>query len=155
MNIDAAVTLSFAPGRTLLRAARGGETTLAIGPDVLATQVFRHDPPTSAEVERAIDLIEEALMASALPHAPGRGLQTGEAVLRAYAAPGERSVDRAQVEGWFDRLAAAAQGLNPAAAQGLPTGPHAAAALVILRECMHHLGFARLHFVPPITPDAS
>jgi hypothetical protein len=36
----------------------------------------------------------------------------------------------------------------------MPIGPEAAAALVILRECMHHLGYARL-LIPQTSTDAS
>ncbi len=45
------------------------------------------------------------------------------------------------VEALFQRLASASLG-HPSAMQGLPPGPEAASILLILREFMHHLGYA-------------
>jgi hypothetical protein len=49
---------------------------------------------------------------------------------------------REAVEALFQRLASRALG-TPVPATDLPHGRDVAAALVILRECMHHLGFER------------
>jgi hypothetical protein len=49
------------------------------------------------------------------------------------------------VESWFSRLASAAQG-HPQAMQGLPAGR---AALLLLREFMHHRGHPSIEFLEP------
>jgi hypothetical protein len=50
------------------------------------------------------------------------------------------------VEQWFQRLASASLG-QPGAMQGLPSGREAAAALLVLREFMHHRGHASIFVV--------
>ncbi|MEZ5658025.1 MAG: hypothetical protein R3E83_05715 [Burkholderiaceae bacterium] len=55
----------------------------------------------------------------------------------------------------FSQLASAALG-RPSAIDGLLSGREAAAALLIVRECMHHLGFETLVIDrhEPHAPDA-
>ena len=52
----------------------------------------------------------------------------------------------ADVERTFDRLVSVVQG-QPVASVGLPDGPEFGATLLILREFMHHLGFASITIV--------
>ncbi len=54
---------------------------------------------------------------------------------------------RDAVEALFQRLASRALG-TPVAAAELPHGRDIAAALLILGECMHHLGFDRVGAAP-------
>jgi hypothetical protein len=64
----------------------------------------------------------------------------------AAGATGEKeTVTLETVEQLFQRLASASLG-DPIARQGLPTGSTFAATLLILREFMHHLGFASITF---------
>ena len=53
------------------------------------------------------------------------------------------SLTRDGVEALFQRLASRSLG-TPVPASELPEGREVAAAALILRECMHHLGFARV-----------
>lgn len=52
------------------------------------------------------------------------------------------------VESWFQRLASASLG-QPGALWGLPAGREAAATLLMLREFMHHRGYASIVAVEP------
>ena len=69
-----------------------------------------------------------------------RWLLTGDNRLRAWAASAGPMVPLETVEQWFQRLASASLG-QPRALDGLPLGAEAAAALLVLREFMHHLGY--------------
>ena len=132
--------------RSTLLEFDGAETVmLPVGPRGLAEDVLRHDPPTPAELERAIDLIEDALTGTRLARADRGDLVTAEALLRVL--PGldaaGAGLTRDAVEALFQRLASRALG-TPVAAADLPHGRDIAAAILILRECMHHLGFDRV-----------
>ena len=134
---------------TVLEFDGSGAVTLSVGVSGLAGDVLQHDPPTPAELERAIDLVEDALAASHLARADRGALVTTDALLRAL--PGldsqDASLTREAVEALFQRLASRALGM-PIAAAELPQGRDIAAALLILRECVHHLGFDRVDAVP-------
>lgn len=106
----------------------------------IAQGFFHHDPPRPVELERAIDVIEDALMAIA-PQvgSPDRFVSDDPVLLRLPGARAGTTLDAAQVEALFQRLASASLG-HPSAAAGLPAGREAAATLLLLRETMHHLG---------------
>jgi exopolyphosphatase/pppGpp-phosphohydrolase len=126
-------TLEFDTHRTV---------TLQVGAQALAETVLRHDQPTPAELEHAIDLVEDALVGLHLAPTDGDRLVTADALLLALPGFGAHggSLTRDAVELLFQRLASRALGM-PMAASELPPGRETAAALLILRECMHHLGF--------------
>ncbi len=116
--------------------------TLPVGPRDLADAVLRHEPPTPFELERAIDVVEDALTGTGLARADRGDLVTSDALLAALPSlgtPGAR-VGRDAVEALFQRLASRSLG-TPVTASELPSGHDFAAALLVLRECMHHLGF--------------
>jgi len=142
MNSHGITRFRLEPQRTTLSASTGGEVIVAAGVDGLADVSFHHDPPTPAEMEQAIDVVEEALMATHLPHAERGELVTSDPWLRGL--PGLRdegaSLTRDDVEALFQQLASASLG-NSGALRNLPAGGRAGAALLILRECMHHLGY--------------
>ena len=72
--------------------------------------------------------------------------------LRAWDAVAGPTLSLDAVEQWFQRQASASLG-HPGAMAGLPGGPAAAATLLILRECMHHLGHASVTlFDPALAP---
>lgn len=127
--------------RTLLSSPDQGEVTIPVGIEHLASDIFLHDPPTPVELERAIDVVEDALMTTGLSHGSRGELATPDPLLHALigGAPGTHAT-LAEVEARFQRMAAVSLG-----SQRLPSDPdltrRAAAALLILRECMHHLGF--------------
>jgi exopolyphosphatase/pppGpp-phosphohydrolase len=139
------VRLRLDPRSTVLEFDDGRRVVLSIGWRGLAETVLRHDPPTPVELERAIDLVEDALEGLPVVPADVRGLVTTDAALRAL--PGLDApcsgLTRDAVEALFQRLASRALG-TPVATSELPHGRDVAAALLILRECMHHLGFGRV-----------
>jgi hypothetical protein len=119
--------------------------TLPVGIDDLAEDMLRHEPPTSGELERAIDVVEDALTGSRLARADRGDLFIADGLLRAVpglAVPGAR-LTREVIEALFQRLASRSLG-TPVSDEELPRGRDFAAALLILRECMHHLGFVGL-----------
>jgi exopolyphosphatase/pppGpp-phosphohydrolase len=143
--VSEVVRLRLLERSTLLEFNAGETVTMAVGPRGLAGDVLRHDPPTPAELERAIDLVEDALSGSRLAQVDRGNLVTADALLQAL--PGldtsGASLTLDAVEVLFQRLASRALG-TPVAAADLPHGRDIAAALLILRECMHHLGFDRI-----------
>ena len=142
MNVPGTTRIRIEPQRTTLVSPDGSEVVAATGFDTLAGGVFHHEPPQPAELEQAIDLVEEALMATHLPHAERGDLVTSDPLLNALPGlrhPGAR-LTRDQIEALFQQLAATSLG-RPAGQSGLPEGRQSAAALLILRERMHHLGY--------------
>ena len=92
-------------------------------------------------------MVEDALMATRLRQGERGELVTAEPLLQAL--PGLDSTDprltREEVEALFQRLASASLG-DPSALADMPIGGRTAAALLILRECMHHLGYGSVRF---------
>lgn len=107
-------------------------------------------------MERAIDMVEDALMATRLRQGERGELVTAEPLLRAL--PGFNEVDarltREQVEALFQRLASASLG-DPSALADMRIDGRTAAALLILRECMHHLGYVSVRMASTSTPSIS
>lgn len=123
---------------------------LELGAARIARDFFRHDPPSSREIEAAIDAVEDQLMR--VPRstgAPARLASIDEG-LRAWAAIAGPTMSLDTVEQWFQRLASASLG-RPGAMAGLPAGTEAAATLLVLRECMQHLGYASITLLDPDT----
>ena len=125
----------------------GEAVMLAVGWARTADDCFRHDPPTPAELEQAIELVEEEVMRA-------RTAGPNDAVLRASGAALREVADAAgagdtltldPVEQLFQRVASESLG-NPAARRGLPAGRRFVATVLILREFMHHRGFASVRF---------
>ena len=123
---------------------------LVIGAQKTAGDFFRHSPPTPLELENAIAAVEDEVT-RAVTVLPGAstlycsGAAVREIATLAGVAPGETGARVNLVldamEQTFNRLAAVAEG-RPAIQEGLPDSPEFAAALLILREFMHHLRFA-------------
>ena len=114
-----------------------------IGAAALARRCFRRDLPTPLEIEQAIDVVEDVVTRWPRATQADAVLQCADAGWQPWAALGGATLSRDVVEDWFQRLASASLG-QPMAMQGLPAGAEAAARLLIVRELMHHLGFARL-----------
>lgn len=130
------------PRHITLSAQSGEEVVVQIGLSHLVGAIFRHTPPTPSEMEHAIEVVEDALMASRLRHADRGELLTSDATLRGLPglnAEGS-SLTRDDVEALFQRLASASLG-HPGAMGEIPADGETAAALLILRECMQHLGY--------------
>jgi len=127
-----------------------GQISLPLSPGTLAAQVFSRDLPTPVELERAIDVVENALDATGLPAIPRGTLVSDDVWVRQLPglAVADGTLSREEVESLFQRLASASLG-QPSAALGLPAGREAAATLLLLRELMHHLGFEAIRISAP------
>jgi hypothetical protein len=129
------------------------EWMLDIGTQALGTGPFRHTPPTPLELEHAIEHVENAVMPLKRQLPPGSQLVTGDAWARElYRVTHEREAGGAlllidDIEEVFNQLVTVSLG-SPAAASGLPPQATFAAYVLILRETMHHLGFASLLLRP-------
>jgi exopolyphosphatase/pppGpp-phosphohydrolase len=138
--VNEATRLVLEPGRTMLR--RGAAShELRFGADGIARS-FQAEPPSPLELERAIDLLEDELArAPRSLHGPGT-LASGDARLHGWAGRAAL-LSREEIEALFQRLSSAALG-DPSALRGLPRDRDAAAALLVVREILHHLGYAEL-----------
>lgn len=142
-----ATRLHMQAQQTSLGTEQGANTILAVGPQGVADAFFRHHPSLPNELERAIDAVEDALMHANVPRALGGALVTSDPILKSFLGfqAGAATVTRDHVEALFQRLAAASLG-RPDDMSSLPQRRDAAA-LLILRECMHHLDFESVSFV--------
>lgn len=137
--------LAFGSEVTTLSTKEGGVVTLGPSPKVLAAACLRHKPPTAREIEHAIDVVEDALMAAHSPRGSGDALTTFEPLLRmlpGLETPGS-ALSRDGVEQLFQQLVSIASGL-PSPIGTVVAHGEAAASLLITRECMHHLDFASI-----------
>lgn len=132
--------LRFDDERTTL----GPGLVVAVGARALAVAHFHRDPPSPSELEQGIDHVEDAIAAAGLTHQARGDLVTHEPlVLEALGLPvGAERVTRDEVEARFEGLARLALG-RPARVEWKDgvLSREAAAALLILRELMHHLGY--------------
>lgn len=145
--------LGFSRTLTTLSSDDGGVVTLGPSPAALAHACFGHDPPTAVELEHAIDVVEDALMAAKAARSLGAQLTTFEPTLRQL--PGLEAVgatlSRDAVEALFQQLASIALGM-PKTGGAVIADREVAAALLITRECMHHLGFGAVRVEPASSP---
>jgi exopolyphosphatase/pppGpp-phosphohydrolase len=116
---------------------------LDLGAARIARGFFRHDPPMSREIERAIDYTEDEIMRLGPPAGVSGGLWSTAPALQAWGALSGSTMSIEIVEQWFQRLASASEG-HLSALQGLPAGREAAATLLVLREFMHHCGYTTI-----------
>lgn len=130
-------TLRFEGGQTWLQLPAHPPVSLALGPAALAAAHWPQGRPTPLQIEQAIDAVEDAIEGADLHHAE-RGILCWMADAD---ADGEgpwpdlfgtrQTLTRDDVEAHFTRMAAQTHTVR---------GEHAAA-LLMLRELMHHLGF--------------
>lgn len=142
MSSDQWTRIRFDDDRTVLSDGASPQVVLNVAAINIATQLFRHDPPTPGEIEQAIDWVEDALTATGLKQTVRGDLVIDEPMLfekLGLDAEGARMA-RDQLEARFQRLASISLG-HPRAQGDPPSEPMAAALLLILRECVHHLGY--------------
>jgi hypothetical protein len=108
------------------------------GLDLLVRRQLRHSPPLPIELEQAIEWVEDAVMPLASQLARGADLYTD--------APALYTGTRADVEDHFNRLVAVSLG-RPGTQESLPCDARTVAAVLVVREFMHHLHFERLGVV--------
>lgn len=122
---------------------------LSIGSKRTAADFFKHTPPTFAELENAIMVVEDEVSRLRHVRATASTLFTADAAIREIAlvagVPGQSELVLTldAVEQTFERLAALALG-RPASSAGIPANAAFAATLLIFREFMHHLQFAAI-----------
>jgi hypothetical protein len=127
--------------RSVLLDGRHGPATIATSPHDLAARHWPDGRPRPLQLEQAIDDVENAIEQSRLRHEPRGMLIVGASLLamlpqRFHSAA---RFGRDDVEAEFSRLVSAASAANGGA--GLAVSGEAAAAVLMLRELMHHLGF--------------
>ena len=122
------------------------QQSLPLGTASLARQWMRHTPPTPLDMEHAIEQTEDVVMplASKLVRTQQLVLRGSGAalILQAVGAKPDEALQWSldEVEDIFNRIALVSQG-RPSGQEALPTAPEFYAAMVILRECLHHLRF--------------
>jgi hypothetical protein len=119
--------------------------SLPVGPKALADRHWPRGLLGALQLERAIDDVETAIMQAGLKHAE-RGVLLATASVRQLLpdlpGPGS-SLSRDEVEARFTRLVASCLAAGRDGA-GPEMFGESAATLLLLREVMHHLGFAAL-----------
>ncbi|MCX7218854.1 MAG: hypothetical protein NTY70_07905 [Burkholderiales bacterium] len=122
---------------------------LGVGLSTPVHGVLCHDSPRPAELEYAIELIEDAIMPLAARINPGSVLFVAGSALtplwkeHSLATARTAPLSIGIIETAFLNLAAVAAG-RPAASSGVPPGRAYAMQLLMLREAMHHWGFAQV-----------
>ncbi len=143
MHGETSLVQRVAGAQTLLRAE------FPLGVDSLVRQSLRHEPPRPIEVELAIELAEEAVMPLAAQFGPGTGLILqgvgASLIARSLEVGGvaQTVFTLDEVEALFNRLVSVSQG-RPASQETLPTDARFFAAMLMLREFMHHLNFGQV-----------
>ena len=148
---DAPVTvLHIGAAQTAVATGRGAQADavllLDIGWQRTAARHFAGVPPTAIELEEAIAVVEDEVTRARDVITPASGLFSTDAcvgdIARAAGVGDGTAVTLPldAVEQTFGRLTSLAHGA-PASHAGLPADASFAAALLILREFMHHLHF--------------
>ncbi len=125
------------------------QQTLPLGTASLARQWMRHTPPTPLDIEHAIEVTEDVLMPLAARLVRSEQLQLSSSgaalILQGMGAAPDAVLiwSLEEVEDLFNRIAMVSQG-RPIGHEALPTAPEFYAAMVIVRECLHHLRFTEL-----------
>lgn len=147
-----ALWLHIGDEELVVRSGQGGigttEQRLDLGASRIARDFFRHDPPTAREIEQAIDVVEDEIMRLGPGLDAGIALWSQSKALQPWTAVSGPTMTLEIVERWFERLALAAHGRS-SALDDLPPGREAAAALLVLREFMHHRGHPSIRVVEP------
>lgn len=119
---------------------------LSIGYETISQNIFRHNPPTSSEVEEAIMVTEDQIMNASREHIFNKcQIITSDTIVKEIASnrdkyEKDKIVNLHEVEAVFSRFAAIVCG-RPASLDDLPLNNKFTASLLILRELMHHLNF--------------
>ena len=140
LGAETSTVLCTEDGRVVL------QQDLPLGTASLARQWMRHTPPTPLDIEHAIEQVEDVVMPLAAKLVRTEQLQlrgSGAAlILQGVGAAPDAALQWSleEVEDLFNRIAMVSQG-RPSGQDTLPTAQEFYAAMVILRECLHHLRF--------------
>jgi hypothetical protein len=140
LGTETSTVLCIDGGRVVL------QQELRLGVASLARQWMRHIPPTPLEIENAIEVTEDVVMPLAATLVRTEQLVlpgSGAALILQGVGAASDAVLRCnldEAEDLFNRIAMVSQG-RPTGHEALSTAPEFYAAMVILRECLHHLKF--------------
>lgn len=143
LGAETSTVLCTEDGRVVL------QQDLPLGTASLARQWMRHTPPTPLDIEYAIEQTEDVVMPLAAKLVRTEQLQLRGSgavlILHGVGAASDAAVRWSldDVEDLFNRIAMVSQG-RPSGQETLPTAPEFYAAMVILRECLHHLRFGEV-----------
>jgi len=137
-----------------LQAGQTTDISLPLSLSSLLEAGLRHFPPSEQALEQAIATTEDALMPwiPALRMDPLDLLESSDPVLAllpgvlAYPHQAICELDIEEVERAFNQLAQVAAGM-PAKNLDIPERPDFVAALVVVRELMHHVGWQQLRLL--------
>ena len=140
---------------------RRGDQTLwrkqyPLGIDTLVRQCLPHALPRPIELEHAIEISEEVVIAATAAHAAPQWSDGATLLLTGLGATllnqglhavgcATQTMSTDAVESLFNRLVSLSEG-RPASQDALPSDVRFCAALLLLRECMHHLHFQQVVF---------
>ena len=149
---DNIILLHIGDDKTELIYSSNELITLPFGDKMIAEKYFKSLPPTEAEIEYAIQEIEDELMivSSKVIELNSKLFTLDEKIneLLAYAGrDGNMSI--ADLEGLFSRFAAIVTG-RPASTDILPLDNIFNAYLLILREILHHLKFENIKYIEKV-----
>jgi hypothetical protein len=125
------------------------EVLLKAGYEYISKTFYKHDIPTEAEVEYAINFIEDELMSEkSLLNNNERFLCLDQAVLEILQKNNESKelYSSRDIENIFSGYARLSMG-EPISRSGLQTTREDFAIILILREIMHHLKFKEIHIM--------
>jgi len=139
-----------------LRAGHSTDISLPLSLSSLLDAGLRQFPPSGSAMEQAIASTEDALMPwiPALRQETLEVLECADAVLAplpgvlGYPQQAVLELDIEEIERAFQQLAQVAAGM-PAKSQGIPERADFVAALVVVRELMHHVGWRQLRLSGP------
>ena len=123
---------------------------LAIEWDDLIRRFFVHDIPTEGEIEHAINYLEDTIMSRMdMVSREPQPLFTDDPELIALLNPQGlevREYDRDAVEEMFSRYALLSMGRSPAY-EKVTMDARKYAALLVIREILHHMNFTGIHLI--------
>ena len=146
LSLDKPLTLLHIGADRTVIATASNVLVLPIWTEKTGMESFHHAPPTPAEIENAINVVEDEVTRAHKMTGTGSILCTTDDSIREIAhlagVPDqpEMRLNRDAMESLFTRLAALSTG-RPAAKDNLRVDSSFSAALLILREFMFHLGF--------------
>lgn len=132
------------PARTVFTDGAREVFSLQVSPTILADRHWPNGQPGPLQLERAIDDVEVAIEQTRLSYADrGTLLMTDSLRHQLPQLRGAMHFGKDEVEILFSRLVASLSTRLPTAGTQEFSG-ESAAALLLLREVMHHLGFSAI-----------
>jgi hypothetical protein len=142
MMVASSLAMHVEPDCTVFTDAEREVFRLQVSPTILADRHWPNSQPGPFQLERAIDDVEVAIEQTRVPYAD-RGALLATDSLRGHLPQlrGATGFGKDDVEVMFSRLVASSSSRLSMTATTEFSG-ESAAALLLLREVMHHLGFS-------------